>query len=213
MTAADGNDYIAYYDHTPIDLTTFKGNLKTAVIAGGTPTVAIQDGEDATGVDTGDVGRFASLAQAGNGEFGIAYFDATMKQLKYWHGAIGQTPAIEVVMSGVSPGLKEFAGPDCSLAFDANNVPHIAFQNATLHTLLYAVRDPGADPWPAASIAVLLDPSDTALQTAYGTGGFGFFTKQKIDGTTSYIVNLKVGFTNPDQPTADNRLILYKKKF
>ena len=213
VAAADGNDYIAYYDHTPIDLKTFKGNLKTAVIAGGTPTIAIQDGEDATGTDTGDVGRFASLAQDSSGAFGIAYFDATLNQLKYWRGAIGQQAVIGVVATGVTPGLKEFTGPDCSLAFDANKTPHIAYQNATDHTLMYAVRNNDTDPWPVANITTLIDPNDTTLQTKYGTGGYGFFTRQAIDGTTSYIVNLKVGFTNPDQPTPDNRLLLYKKKF
>jgi hypothetical protein len=213
IAASDGNDYIAFYDFSPPDVDTFKGNLKMAVVSGGTATVSIVDGEDAQGADTGDVGRFASLAQSGNGEFGIAYYDARLNQLKYWHGAVGQPGAIEVVATGVVPGVKELVGPDCSLAFDSNNNPHIAYQNATTHQLVYAVRAGDQDPWPAGSSVVLMDPNDTKFSGRFGPGGYGFFTRQRIDGTTSFIINAKVGFVNPDLPTMDNRLILFKKKF
>ncbi|MBI5528504.1 MAG: hypothetical protein HY897_19400, partial [Deltaproteobacteria bacterium] len=213
VAASDGNDYIAYYDFSPPDVDTFKGNLKLAVVSGGTPAITIVDGEDAQGVDTGDVGRFASIAQSGGGEFGIAYYDARMNQLKYWHGAAGQAGAIEVVASGVVPGVKEFAGPDCSLAYDSNGNPHIAYQNATTHQLMYAVRAGDQDPWPDGSSVVLMDPNDAKFSGRFGPGGYGFFTRHKIDGSASFILNVKVGFIDPDQPTMDNRLILYKKGF
>jgi hypothetical protein len=215
VAAADGNDYVAFYDHAPVTLTTFNGNLKTAVVKlGSASVIAIVDGVDDKGVKTADVGRFASMAQDSGGGFGISYFDATYSRLKYWSGSIGQPGTKEIVMTGVSPGQKDFVGPDCSLAFDASKVARIAFQDATTHRLMYAVRNTKEDPWPAANLFILMDPTNAKQQARFGTGGYGFFAKQRFDGSISWIVNMKIGYKvlgDAGEYQQDNRLILFKK--
>ena len=209
----DGKIYIAYYDRTPIDSKTYKGNLKLATIEGETVNIEILDGE-ANGSDTGDVGRFASLAFAPDGRMGIAYYDATLNQLKYIERFANEAPKIEVVYTGVTPGLKEFAGPDCSLAFDSNNIAHIAFQDATNHRLLFASRQDGDPPWSPGNIVTLLSPNDDALKNRFGEGGYGFFISHLIKDNTSYISSMKLGYKQGDEgPISTSRFLIIKRGF
>lgn len=73
-----GEPRVAFYDRA-------RGDLDLAVRdAAGEWRVSILDGRDpVTGMDTGDVGRFASLALDSKRRVGIAYYDATRGQLRY----------------------------------------------------------------------------------------------------------------------------------
>jgi len=179
-------------------------------VAAGVPTVSVLDGAKDT---DNNVGRFASLAKSPlvGGEYGIAYDDATASSLKYWHGvAFGDAGAkIEVVITGVSPGEKDYDGANCSLAFDATGKARIAFQDATKLTLVYAIRGEDADPWPAANFTTLLDP---AKDVDFGKGGFGFFINQILQPDGVYISNVKIGFKTKFETTIpDTRMILLKR--
>ncbi|MCX7959468.1 MAG: hypothetical protein N3B13_10515, partial [Deltaproteobacteria bacterium] len=210
----DGKIYVAYYDRTPVNAANFKGNLKLATIEGETINIEILDGEDNNGNDTGDVGRFASLDFAGDGRMGVAYYDASLNQLKYIERFANEAPKIEVVYTGVSPGLKEFAGPDCSLAFDKDNLAHIAFQDATNHRLLFASRQENTPPWSPGDIITLLSPSDDGLKNRFGEGGYGFFISQVIKDKVTYISSMKLGFKSGEEGTLSTaRFLIIKKEF
>ncbi|MCX7944493.1 MAG: hypothetical protein N2746_08300 [Deltaproteobacteria bacterium] len=210
----DGKIYIAYYDRTPIDSERHRGNLKLATIEGETIQIEVLDGEDGSGNDTGDVGRFASLEFSPDGRMGIAYYDATLNQLKYIERFANEQPKIEVVYSGVAPGIKEFAGPDCSLAFDSDNLAHIAFQDATNHRLLFASRQEGDPPWSPGNVITLLSPSDDGLKNRFGEGGYGFFISQVIKDRIAYISSMKLGFKSSDEgPISTARFLIIKKSF
>ncbi len=210
----DGKIYIAYYDRSPIDIKNYKGNLKLATIEGETINIEILDGEDGGGNDTGDVGRFASLDFAPDGRMGIAYYDATLNQLKYFERFTNEPPKIEVVYSGVTPGLKEFAGPDCSLAFDKDSMAHISFQDATNHRLLFASRQDGDPPWSPGDVITLLSPTDDALKNRFGEGGYGFFISMILKDKTAYISSMKLGFKQGDEGTVSTaRFLIIKKEF
>ncbi|MEZ4265261.1 MAG: hypothetical protein R3F39_02695 [Myxococcota bacterium] len=73
-----GEPRIAFYDRA-------RGDLDMAIRdAAGEWRVSVLDGRDpATGMDSGDVGRFASLALDPKRRVGIAYYDATRGQLRY----------------------------------------------------------------------------------------------------------------------------------
>lgn len=210
----DGKIYIAYYDRTPLDIENYKGNLKLATVEGENITIEILDGEDGGGNDTGDVGRFASLDFAPDGRMGIAYYDASQNQLKYFDRFANEPPKIEVVYSGVTPGLKEFAGPDCSLSFDKDNLAHIAFQDATNHRLLFATRQEGDPPWSPGNIITLLSPTDDALKNRFGEGGYGFFISQIIKDKVSYISSMKLGYkSGEDGIVSTSRFLIIKRDF
>ncbi len=210
----DGKFYIAYYDRTPIDAERYKGNLKLATIEGDTIKIEILDGEDIVGNDLGDVGRFASLDFAPDGRMGIAYYDASLNQLKYIERFANESPAIEVVYSGVTPGLKEFAGPDCVLSFDKDNIAHIAFQDATNHRLLFASRQNEDPKWSPGNIITLLSPTDDGLKNRFGEGGYGFFISQVIKDKVAYISSMKLGFKSSEEGiTPNSRFIIIKKDF
>lgn len=210
----DGKIYIAYYDRSPINSTTYRGNLKLATIEQDVVNVEILDGEDTNNNDTGDVGRFASLAFAPDGRMGIAYYDATLNQLKYLERMGGDPATIEVVYTGITPGVKEFAGPDCSLAFDSSNLAHIAFQDATNHRLLFSSRQEVNPHWSPGNTITLLSPTDDALKNRFGDGGYGFFISTIIKDKTAYISSLKLGFKQTEEGIISNsRFLIIKKDF
>ncbi len=210
----DGKIYIAYYDRAPVDNETYRGNLKLATIEGETINIEILDGEDNSNNDTGDVGRFASLAFAPDGRMGIAYYDASLNQLKYLERMANEPPKIEVVYTGVTPGLKEFAGPDCFLGFDSSSLAQIAFQDATNHRLLFASRQETEPTWSPGNVITLLSPTDDALKNRFGEGGYGFFISAVIKDKTAYISSMKLGFKAGDEGAiSDSRFLIIKKDF
>jgi hypothetical protein len=181
---ADGRPVIAYYDHQ-------RGNLVLATGAsagGGRFTLAILDGEDGSGRDTGDVGLYPSLAVEAGDILHVTYVDAPHAALHYLNT---RDHAVEIVDDGYrvdgknAEGLDQpvfhFVGDDSALALYGGG-RLVVYQDATSHELLAAVRGP-AGTWTHTSIA----------GSAPDDGAFGFYTRLAQSGTTaiisSYVIN------------------------
>ena len=84
---------IAFYDR-------YRGDLKLASENGvGEFTVTTLDGRDPeSGIDTGDVGRFSSLAVDPKRRLAVAYFDASGKSLRYlFEGSGSLVPQLSLI--------------------------------------------------------------------------------------------------------------------
>ncbi len=110
-------------------------------------------GQDAMGLDSGDVGIGASLAIDKTGDWHVTFVDGSKEALWYAKLAAGAVPPAEskVVDAGddpASPG-KPFAdgthivGDDSSLLIDPTGTVRVVYQDATAATLRVATR--GAD--------------------------------------------------------------------
>jgi len=137
--AGDGMLVLSYYDAA-------RGNLVLATCLDDTLNQQVLDGEDvATGVDTGDVGLWSSLAIDPEGSAGIAYFDRTRGVLKYARSEQGVLQ-IEVVDAGLpaSDGGSErrWVGQHASLTYHGSGQPRIAYMDATSRAVLLARRTP-----------------------------------------------------------------------
>lgn len=82
-----------------------------------------------------DVGRFASMARAGDGTLHIAYYDLDAGALRY--ARIGADDRVEAELIDGSDRSGSFA----SLAIDARSVPHIAYYSVGSSELRYARRE------------------------------------------------------------------------
>ena len=138
VTGADSSTLprIAFYD-------ALRGDLKLAGRdAGGAWSTVTLDGR-AGDVDSGDVGRFVSLALTPTRSLGVAYYDATLGALRY----LGPTGATRLVDSGafeVDDGRARRlnVGPFCTLDYDFQGSAHIIYVDSSTPGLRHA-RIPG----------------------------------------------------------------------
>lgn len=181
---------IAFYDR-------LRGDLKLAARGeDGRWQTSTLDGRDpATGADTGDVGRFITLASTPGRTLGIAYFDATREALRY----LGPGEAPRIVDAGLAntstSGLRDAASPSAlglrprvnvgqhaSLRYDAVGQGHIVYADATTPALRHVtVRTantsgpvvlplpPGA--WPTLTRIEDLPDGGVRLHGVYGAFG------------------------------------------
>jgi len=164
---------VAFYDRA-------RGDLKMALLEDGAWQVVTLDGRDQdTGMDTGDVGRFASAALDSKQRLGIAYFDATRGALRYLSPE-STTPHPIVVDRGsyvdeLGATRTHVVGQHVALAFDAQGVASLVYLDAGLLALRH-IRVYGDTPSspevlttlpPGAFLALERDPSG-GLQLAYG---------------------------------------------
>lgn len=181
---------IAFYDR-------LRGDLKLAARGeDGRWLTSTLDGRDlATGADTGDVGRFISLATTPGRTLGLAYFDATREALRY----LGPGEAPRVVDAGLAtsltPDLRDAApahplglrprvnvGQHASLRYDAVGQGHIVYADTTTPALRHVtVRTantsgptvlplaPGA--WPTLTRVDDLPDGGVRLHGVYGAFG------------------------------------------
>lgn len=133
---------IAFYDR-------LRGDLKLAARGeDGRWLTSTLDGRDpATGADTGDVGRFISLATTPGRTLGLAYFDATREALRYLGpgeaprivdaGLSSGTPAVGDAAPPRTPGLRlrVNVGQHASLRYDAVGQGHIVYADTTTPAL------------------------------------------------------------------------------
>lgn len=175
---AGGNLALAYYDRV-------HGNLEVASNAGGAWTRILVDGQDAQGVDTGDVGIAATLAIDGGGDWHVAYVDGYDESLKYVRIAGGTTVgAPEVVDTGLTLAGAQFddglhiVGDDAKIAVTDSGEVHVSYQDATAGKLRYAVGAPGG-----------AGDTHTWEQRSYDQDGFaGAFSSQvELDGRLSLV--------------------------
>lgn len=172
--------HIAFYDR-------LRGDLKLAARGeDGTWTTSTLDGRDpTTGTDTGDVGRFLSLAVTPTRTLGLAYFDATRGSLRYL--GPGEAPRV------IDPGLalrpqgrrRVLVGQYAALRYDSGGGAHIVYVDTTTPALRYVVvraavtSAPVELPLPAGAwlslVRVERDPEKpgTRLIGAYGAFGAG----------------------------------------
>lgn len=126
-----GSPKIVFYDR-------FRGDLKLASQSStGTWSVTTLDGRDPeTGLDTGDVGRFATVATDSKQRLAVAYFDATTQSLRYLFEGSSTAHSI-VVDDGVVVDPTTFArrshvvGQHVALAFDPQGHALLLYLDAT----------------------------------------------------------------------------------
>ena len=137
----DGALVVSFYDAE-------RGNLVLARCNGHSVSLQILDGEDPdTGMDTGDVGRWSSLAVDPDGDAAVAYYDRTRGVLKYAGSRQGQIE-ITVVDDGSGCGVPaghDLVGQRASLAVRAGadgaaGLPRIAYVDATARAVRLARR-------------------------------------------------------------------------
>lgn len=127
---------IAFYDRA-------RGDLKMAVRDQGVWELLTLDGRDpATGEDTGDVGRFASTALDTKQRLGVAYFNATLGELRYLSPG-GTTPHPIVVDRGAyldphGATRSHIVGQHVALAYDAQDTARMVYLDGGLLKLRQA---------------------------------------------------------------------------
>jgi len=183
---------IAFYDAR-------RGDLKLAgADEDGRWTTVTLDGRLAAEdpVDTGDVGRFVSLAVTPTRSLGVAYFDATLGALRY----LGPAGAPRVVDSGLvalpdGRVRRHIVGQLCELKYDSQGSAHIVYVDASRPGLRHA-RVAGEGP---ATITELGIPAGTwpAFDVVGGrlVGAYGAFVSGKAPLTTVRLFDLSASGT------------------
>ncbi len=178
-----------------------RGNLVLGRCDNSQFDLQILDGEDPeTGLDTGDVGLWSSLAVDVNGDVGVAYFDRTRGVLKY-AGSEQGIIEIETVDDGSGCDGGGFGagyvGQQASLAMFTKNVlepgrPRIAYMDATRQAVLLARRsEHGA--WSCSPVRPdVLSNDRTALIGTDGLphGGIGLGLDVVVDDTDAAVVSI-----------------------
>jgi hypothetical protein len=137
-----GSTYVAYRDADCGDLRLarrFDGKWRVSVVDTGD-----FEREDDLALTRGVTGKFASIAVDSQGNLAIAYFDATRGQLVVAVERAGRfitevaDPGFEIDAS--SRERKHLVGGFASLIFDADDIPWIAYMDATTARLRLAHR-------------------------------------------------------------------------
>lgn len=180
---------IAFYDAR-------RGDLKLAgADEEGRWTTITLDGRVAA-QDSGDVGRFVSMAVTPTRSIGVAYFDATLGALRY----LGPAGAPRVVDSGLvtqpdGRARRSIVGQLCVLRYDAQGSAHIVYVDASTPGLRHA-RVPGEGP---AAITALGIPAGTwpAFDVVDGrlVGAYGAFVAGQAPLTTLRLFDLSAAGT------------------
>jgi hypothetical protein len=133
-----GQPRVAFYDRA-------RGDLGMAVRGDdGVWQVSVLDGRDpVTGVDTGDVGRFVSVALDPKRRLGIAYYDATRGQLRYLApegGAGGPVRVDDGVIADAESGALRHnpVGQHVALRYDLQGKAHMIYLDAGRLVLRHA---------------------------------------------------------------------------
>jgi len=127
---------VAFYDR-------LRGDLKMAAqSADGTWVTSTLDGRDpVTFADTGDVGRFVSVAATPTRQLGLAYFDATRGTLSYLSPG-GEPRTIDDGRRVARPdgGLRrDLVGQHVHLGYDTAGRAHLVYADASRPGLRHAV--------------------------------------------------------------------------
>jgi hypothetical protein len=172
---------LVYYDR-------LHGNLKQArQDKGEWQATKILDGQQAgtPPVDTGDVGIGASLFITESGDWHVSYADGFKESLKYMLLKGGTEPqAPEVVDKGTGLGTQVFGdgqhivGDDSNIQVTKAGVVHIAYQDATVGRLRWAVGTPESG-----------SGHKWELKVIDQDGFAGFFPRQVTTTTSTKVVN------------------------
>jgi hypothetical protein len=187
-----GAPVIAYYDR-------LQGDLRLAVGSGASFTLRTLDGADP--MTPTDVGQHASVAADSRGNIAVAYYDATSEDLVFLDLATG---AREIVDDGVTPPDLRFVGADASLAFDANDLPAIAYQDPTNIDLLYARRTGSPPMWWSEVLA-----GAAPVGADRGTAS-GFYASQVRRADRAYVSNTDVSFDGESNLLLDLSVLVHE---
>ena len=165
-------------------------------------TVQVLAGEDNSGNDTGDVGRFPSVAIAPDGSFAVAFYDASLHRLLYYrYYKPDDTAEILVADDGVRQvGRRQFinyTGADTAIAafnIDPSFIVRIAYQDQSNSELRLVGFDYDGTVLSSIDNVILLgrDRNEDCYPQTYGyncSGAYGFYIRHKLltDGATSII--------------------------
>lgn len=195
----DGRLWNAFHDRT-------HGNLVLVAINGAAVSAPqIVDGQNAQGVDTGDVGQWAALAIAADGKRHITYVNATTDEL--WHVVLdGNAATARVIDTGLrttsgepigpnnpSPqsdptiGGEHLVGDDSRIVAEPGGALRVAYMDSTELDLMYAKLNPATNQWTIETLA-----GNGELYT----GAYGFHVSHLLDGNRYRIVNYKFDLRN-----------------
>jgi hypothetical protein len=193
MSAAARNQMdlpaVVYYDYD-------RGNLRYVAFdpnMGKWTVPAILDGEDSTGKDLGDFGRYPTLIFDMNGTGHIAYESTSgaISQLCYMNTMAkmrelvddGFSDSDEMTQDGIPSPVWHSVGDSASVQLKANGQPVIAYQDSTVLELRLATRQMDAT-WQKQYIAGHAMPFK---------GSYGFYANLKMSGSdgvlSTYAIN------------------------
>lgn len=179
--APDGSPVMAFQDVTQGALGFAVGDLKSD----GRVRWSYErvDGyPDSEGLDSGNVGAYASMKVAKDGTVWVAYKGPDALRVAHRVGG-----AWSWEMADAGAGLKPDAGHFASLALDADGNPVVAHHDEAKGTLRVARRKDGA--WTSAVVkeGVAYDGVDDAGNAVHRDADVGEFCRIVIDGNTEYI--------------------------
>jgi hypothetical protein len=168
-----------WYDQTEAVLkgTVANDSQTGGVTIDGAVGVRVLDSGERSGGPLHNVGQFPSVAVAPSGRLGIAYFDATARQLLLLVAPrltdLASAQAV-VVDDGAGNGTDPlvFVGADASLRFDAADTVHIAYQDSTGNDLRLASQTLGGD---------------FTKKTLATTGAAGFYASLVVDNGGKFV--------------------------
>ena len=204
ITLINDNPTVAHYDQG-------KASLRLASWNGSSfSTEVIDDGNAGDGSDVSDVGKFATIALDSNDKVYVAYYDATLGNLKLaWQSESGWQ--IEIVDTGdvttestneegttTTSVASGNVGQWPSLVIDANNVIGISYHDVLNQDLKYASRTTTSTEW---SIEVPDTGDLVGADTALSLHG-GYPTIMYFDGRFN---NIKVARKSSDTWSLEKR--------
>ena len=212
---------IFYYHHNSYSATAAanvnNGNLKVATLAApidpanppatGDFTVKIVAGENASGVDTGDMGLYPSVAVNGLGYFVVSFVDATMHKLMLYrqYEDNGGSMATDLIVA--DEGLRNdqfgnqfvaYNGADGSVVLDSSGMVRVAYQDQSFVELRYLSMLINADVGNTQDFLTIMGGTRNGscnngcyVCPAYSsyacTGAYGFYLKQVLVASESVI--------------------------
>lgn len=178
----EGQPAVAYYDRTQGAL----GYAVGTIAEDGTLSWTHEEVDgypDDQGLDSGDRGRYASMAIASDGTVWVAYYDATNKALRY--ARRNADGSWQTGLAATGDGAHPDAGEWASLALDASGNPVVGYYDAGMGQLDIAhwngssfsteVVDEGSD----------YTPADTGAQTV--PADVGKYARLRISDGVEYI--------------------------
>ncbi|HJZ85732.1 MAG TPA: hypothetical protein VKN99_11210 [Polyangia bacterium] len=165
---ANDDPLIVYHDRT-------NGNLKLAQFTSTDMMwhLSLLDGQDAMGMDIGDVGQWCSVAVGAGDTIHIAYQDAIVDTLRYLQIAPGGgAPVKELADDGVRADGTHSVGDDTQIMVDAGGNVRIVYQDGRAVAMQMAQRT-GPATW-----------THMDLPSPMSALGHGFFPKLVADGAT-----------------------------
>lgn len=174
LATTAGGLALVYYDRA-------NGNLMGAEFDGsawGAPFLI--DGYGVGDPDVGDSGIGASLVVDAAGTWHVTYVDGAEETLRYARVADGAVMSTEIVDDGTTDGTsphpdgRHIVGDDSSLVVTDGGELRVAYQDATSQRAMFA-RSAGDGTW--------------AIQVLDGEDSAGYFTRQVLLGTTSFVAH------------------------